>query len=149
MNTHERVLHFIHLLKGHKNGDGHDAHDILETIYTRGNCYMFAKALQFVFPEAVLYSHYIHGYHVLVKIEDRFYDITGEYHDLDNSYFPLDEGSEKQAMTWCYSHKERGPYGLRDSNGKYIYKLFDMKEIDFNKVEEARKVKQDILEEVI
>lgn len=126
--THQRVMFFIGLIKGHKNGHGHDAHDVLEKIYSRGNCYMFAKALQFAFPEAEVLSTPWLGGHAVAKIDGRYYDITGELKD-DNRWCklerfrPFTEEEIKCAQTWCYSHKNESCIGLLDENGRNVGQL--------------------------
>lgn len=123
-STHEKVLYFINLIKGHKNDHGHDAHGILQNVYMRGNCYMFAKTLQFVFPQTIIYTSHSFGYHVVASIEDRLYDIRGELMaDGYDRYEPITEEQEKKAMAWCYSHVNQSSYGLRDSNGNNISHL--------------------------
>lgn len=123
-NTHERVLHFINLIKGHKNEDGNDAHEVLEQVYQRGNCYMFAKTLQFVFPEAQIMTTRYFGVHVVAKIDDILYDIRGKLPEYEHEYYiPITKEQEKVAMTWCYSHQIQSCYGLHDSNGERIGKI--------------------------
>lgn len=46
-----------------------------EYYYTNGGCFQFFRILKSIFPEAVAYSD---CNHVITKIGDRFYDITGE-----------------------------------------------------------------------
>ncbi|MNV12266.1 hypothetical protein D3C71_1028620 [compost metagenome] len=126
-NTHERVLYFINLIKGHKNSGGNDAREIVEEVNMRGNCYMFAKALQFVFPQAIIYSTSGFGGHAAAMIENKLYDIRGEV--TNESLYPasdfilMTEEQEKEAATWAYSFKERSCYGLHDDNGRRVQKL--------------------------
>jgi len=49
---------------------------MMTTICTQGSCYPFYELLKTVFPAAVPY--YNDKAHVVTKIGDRFYDITGE-----------------------------------------------------------------------
>jgi len=44
-------------------------------IYTEGNCYGFYKILKSVYKNAVAYYN---SDHVITRIGDKFYDITGE-----------------------------------------------------------------------
>ncbi|MNB84027.1 hypothetical protein D3C75_308720 [compost metagenome] len=126
-NTHERVLYFINLIKGHKNFDGNDAHRIVEEVNMRGNCYMFAKALQFVFPQTIIYSTKYFGGHAAAMIDGRLYDICGEI--TNDSHFPacdfvpMNPEDEKKASTWTYSFEYRSCYGLHDSNGNRVNEL--------------------------
>lgn len=46
-----------------------------EEVYTKGSCYQFYKILKIMFPEAICYYD---CYHVITKIGDKYYDITGE-----------------------------------------------------------------------
>jgi len=123
--THEKVLYFINLIKGHKNQKGHDAHEILNIIYTNGNCYMFARTLQFVFPQAILYTTIDFGDHITACIDEKFYDITGELLDHTN-YTPLSLELEKKAMTWCYSHEDGGPWALVNDNDIIVNTLDEL-----------------------
>lgn len=128
-STHEKVMLFIETLKGHKNYDGNDAHEIMEEIFMRGNCYKFAKTLQIVFPEAILYSAWksyggIAPHHIVAKIDDRFYDIKGEFDRyLWHRVSEMSEKEESFAKAYCYSHKEGGAYNLRDDNDNIIERV--------------------------
>ena len=46
-----------------------------QQVYTEGSCYLFYLILKQVFPEAIAYYD---ADHVITKIGDKFYDITGE-----------------------------------------------------------------------
>ena len=46
-----------------------------QQVYTEGSCYHFYLILKEVFPEAEIYFD---ENHVITKIENKFYDITGE-----------------------------------------------------------------------
>lgn len=129
MSTHERVMEFINLIKGHKNAkESYDAHRILKKVYQRGNCYMFAKTLQFVFPQAVLYNYQYFGHHVVACIGGVFYDITGQIEDQDlTDYFVLTEEQERIARTWCYSEYHDSAYGLHDHEHNRIESLKGLK----------------------
>lgn len=50
-----------------------------EHVYTSGSCYYFAKILESIFPAGELYE--IPHIHVVFKLYDKFYDITGELAD--------------------------------------------------------------------
>lgn len=45
------------------------------TVYTNGSCYKFYLILKAVFPSATAFYN---SDHVITKIRDRYYDITGE-----------------------------------------------------------------------
>lgn len=70
--THEKVLLIIRGIR--------ETSPMQEKIFTNGSCYQLFKFLQIFFPFAECYcnSHKSDDVHVIVKIEDRFYDITGE-----------------------------------------------------------------------
>ena len=46
-----------------------------QQVYTEGSCYQFYLILKNVFPMA---EAYYDTFHVITKIEERYYDITGE-----------------------------------------------------------------------
>lgn len=46
-----------------------------QQVYTRGSCYHFYLILKEVFPNA---EPYYDADHIVTKIDDKFYDITGE-----------------------------------------------------------------------
>jgi hypothetical protein len=46
-----------------------------QQVYTEGSCYHLYLILKTVFPDALPYYD---GYHVVTKIGDKYYDITGE-----------------------------------------------------------------------
>lgn len=125
--THERVLHFINLIKGHKNFRDRDAHKIIEQINMRGNCYMFAKTLQFVFPQAIIYGTKDWGGHAAAYIDGKLYDIKGEITEdsrwTPEAFIPMTPEQEKKASTWCYSHVSGCSVQLMDKNGRDIKKL--------------------------
>ncbi len=50
-------------------------------IYAKDNCYKFHLILKAVFPSA---SYYRNSTHVITKIRDRYYDITGEVEKTDH-----------------------------------------------------------------
>ena len=65
---HNKVLEFISLVRESFVGS--------KIIYTEGSCYRFYEILKFVFPKAKPYI--LKEDHIVIKIEDKFYDITGE-----------------------------------------------------------------------
>ena len=46
-----------------------------QQVYTEGSCYHFYLILKEVFPDA---EAYFDADHIITKIDDKFYDITGE-----------------------------------------------------------------------
>jgi hypothetical protein len=56
-------------------------------VYTNGSCYQFYKILRCVFPTARAYFNIDH---VITKIGNKYYDITGEV-EWNNSYLLMDE----------------------------------------------------------
>jgi hypothetical protein len=124
-----QVMEFINTLKGHKNAGGNHAHDILTQIFSRGNCYMFARTLKLVFPEGELYNFELWGVHILFKLGDRFYDINGDVtarYSNSGLINPITEAQENYARTFCYSHEMESACGL-DSGSR------SMSETEFRK----------------
>jgi hypothetical protein len=62
------ILNFIKTIKDSFLGS--------EFVYTEGSCYKFFKILQSVFPNA---EAYYNEFHTITKINNKFYDINGEY----------------------------------------------------------------------
>lgn len=52
-----------------------------QQVYTEGSCYHFYLILKQVFPNAVPYYD---EDHIITKIDDKFYDITGEIRKGDS-----------------------------------------------------------------
>lgn len=65
--THQDVEKFIATVRDSFIGS--------QQVYTEGSCYYFYLILKRVFPEA---KPYYDADHVITKIGDKFYDITGE-----------------------------------------------------------------------
>ena len=61
---YDNVLNFINTFNGRD-----------KYYYTNGGCYGFFKKLKKEFPEA---EGYYDSKHVITKIEDKFFDVTGE-----------------------------------------------------------------------
>ena len=132
-SIHAEVIKFINLVKGHKNPCGNDAHQIIEEIYQNGNCYKFAQMLQFVFPDVELYGVTItnqnHISHVIAKINDKYYDISGEWRKGEYPYYNirlLTANDHEICDTYVYSFLRRHAFGLRDENGNIMKR--DLKE---------------------
>mgnify|MGYP000439283697 CR=1 FL=1 len=56
-------------------------------VYTKGSCYQFFRILQAKYPKAEAYFNIDH---VITKIDDKYYDITGEVTKTDR-YLPMDK----------------------------------------------------------
>lgn len=118
--TQRRYLLWLEHLKGPRGDNEHHAHDILEEIYMNGHCYNFAKAVQLLFPEAVLYA--VGGAksrevkHVVIRIGDQFYDIRGDVDMKERGYawhHPLTPEEEALSQQYIYSFALRGGYERR------------------------------------
>ena len=81
METHEKALLFLKELR--------QANPIFEDIYLYGSCLNLYHVLKIVFPSAVCYYGQVPG-HVITKIDDKFYDITGEIIDV-SEYCPIND----------------------------------------------------------
>ena len=69
-------------------------------VYTRGACYGFYQILKAIYPQAEAYMTN-NGEHIVTKIDDKYYDIQGEY--IDNRGEPLYHFSKinkKQHSYW-------------------------------------------------
>jgi hypothetical protein len=66
--NHMSVLRFISIIRDSFIGS--------QQVYTEGSCYHFHKILKEVFPKAEAYTDLIG--HIVTKINDKYYDITGE-----------------------------------------------------------------------
>lgn len=64
---HNKIISFISTVRDSFNGS--------EIVYTQGSCYKFYLILKEVFPKS---EAYYNSEHVITKINDRYYDITGE-----------------------------------------------------------------------
>lgn len=67
MTTHEKVEAFIATVRDSFIGS--------QQVYTEGSCYHFYLILKQVFPQA---EPYYDADHIISKIDDKYYDITGE-----------------------------------------------------------------------
>lgn len=116
----KRFMEWLGCLKGPRGEDGHHAHDILEEICMNGHCYNFAKAVQLLFPRAVMYAV---GYtealevsHVVIQLGDTFYDIQGEVRMDERGYawwHPLTPEEEELSRRYVYSFRRRGGYRMK------------------------------------
>jgi hypothetical protein len=64
---HRKILKFIKTVRESVKG--------MEFVYTNGSCYQFYLILKSIIPEA---ESWYDSDHVITKIGERFYDITGE-----------------------------------------------------------------------
>ena len=87
--THEEIILFIDTLR--------ESHPRMEHIFMFGGCMHFYFLLKTLRPDAECYYDL---HHVITKIDDRFYDITGEVEK--ESHIPFDdyygEQRAKEAM---------------------------------------------------
>lgn len=70
---HKQILKFIKAIRNSIIG--------AEFIYTNGSCYQFYLILKSIVPEA---QAYYDSSHVITRIGDKFYDITGEVYCTDH-----------------------------------------------------------------
>lgn len=75
-----------------------EAHPDMELIFMHGSCYRFYLLMKHVFPEAVAYYNIDH---VLVKLGDKFYDITGEVRPDDSYFLMTEEWHARQGRHVC------------------------------------------------
>jgi hypothetical protein len=59
-----------------------------EFLYTHGSCYQFYLILKSIIPNA---EAYYDSDHVITKIGERFYDITGEVEGCRSNYLSVDQ----------------------------------------------------------
>jgi len=74
----------------------------IKLIFTRGACYKFYEFLKELFPNAEPYLRKSDKNHVVTKIDEKYYDITGE---VTGEYLPLSEADIKECKTWLFSPK--------------------------------------------
>lgn len=67
MTKHQRILNIISNIR--------NSHSEMVNIFSYGSCMNFFVILKSIFPEAVAYDN-IH--HVITRIDDKYYDITGQ-----------------------------------------------------------------------
>jgi hypothetical protein len=77
--TDDKVLNFIELLKGVDDS----SREVMEEMFTKGDCGRFHFILHSVFPEAVPYAIMDGEYiiHVITWIDGKFYDIKGIFNE--------------------------------------------------------------------
>lgn len=89
---HKEILKFIEFTKKPN-------HKLIETIYSKGGCYCFYTMLKHIYPQAIpykvgLYKHSIE--HIVTKINDKYYDIFGEFKLEKSEYVYISKLSEKE-----------------------------------------------------
>lgn len=62
--------YILYIIEGIRN-----SFDTSVQTYTRGKCYKFYLILRSIFPHATAYYN---SDHIITKIRDKYYDITGE-----------------------------------------------------------------------
>lgn len=107
MTKHREILNFITLIR--------ESHPLMIKIYTNGSCLNFYLILRKLWPEAVPYFNIDH---ILTKIDDKFYDITGEIIDLDiygchiNTYQPYREYYNNKGMSRSFKQMYNANYKI-------------------------------------
>lgn len=108
-----RVLKFIELIRGAPAAfEGCDPDDtsanIVNEIFTQGNCGNFALALQTAFGGQLLMDRTCP--HIACEIDGRIYDIRGDVTHLHNCMTPTtEEEVRNRDFVDNYSFAERGP----------------------------------------
>ena len=103
-------------------------------VYTQGSCYKFYLILKEVFPEAIAYYDVNH---VITKIGDEFYDITGivkcENHVPMHDNFPdskLYEKEHKISRDMFYVCNKQGVL----EHNKIMYKMIGINDKEIEKL---------------
>lgn len=81
MGKHNKILELITEIR--------NSNPVMMDIFLLGSCFNFYHILKVVFPESICYYGQVPG-HVITKIENRFYDISGEIKDI-SEYCPIKE----------------------------------------------------------
>lgn len=76
MTKHRKILNIISILR--------NSHPDQEKIFTEGSCIYLFLLLRQIYPEAIAYSN---CNHIITKIDDKYYDITGTV--TGENYLPL------------------------------------------------------------
>lgn len=112
MSNHNHILYFIRLIRGQEipqdlldQGlvEDDSSAPIIQEVFTKGNCGNFAEALRVAFGGEVMEVE--GARHVVCKIGDRLYDITG---DVTTQYPHYQPAAASEYMD-NYSFAERGP----------------------------------------
>lgn len=97
MNSHQNILVFIAKIR--------ESHPTMENIFKYGSCINFHWILKHVYPNAKIYYN---GDHIITKIEEKYYDITGEVDP--KRYLPLHKIYEKKSLKKAISQMRRYYY---------------------------------------
>lgn len=89
MSKHAQILDFLKELR--------QSNPVIEEIYLLGSCLNLFHVLKVFFPESTCYYGHVPG-HVITKIDDRYYDITGEIKNVCD-YVPIKE-------IWTHKYKD-------------------------------------------
>jgi hypothetical protein len=108
MNTHKKILELITEIN--------NSNPIMKDIFLNGSCFNFYHILKVVFNDAEPYCNIDH---VITKINDKYYDITGEITDI-NGYSHI---GNIWGIGSCYNDKKdykKGDMYLLENKAKYI-----------------------------
>lgn len=117
-DKHEQVLSLIEEIS--------NSNPIMEDIFLNGRCFNLYRILAVVFPEALAYYDLNH---IITKIDDRYYDITGEvkditgYHHLDSYWGYPTEDYKKEDINESKYKPRYCRYSRFWGGGKYQYKF--------------------------
>lgn len=96
MNKHQKILNTISFIR--------ESHSEMVNIFSRGSCLNFFCILHSIYPEAIPYFNISH---VISKIDDRYYDITGEVKNVEKQDYRLytnwyNKKNTKRSFTQMY-----------------------------------------------
>lgn len=98
MTQHRKILNFLLELRS--------SHSTMEQIYLYGSCMNLFCILRILYPQAVPYYNIDH---VITKIDDYYYDITGKV--SPKGYLPFNEFYNKhrtsRAFTQMYNYENK------------------------------------------
>lgn len=97
---HRKILNTITFIR--------ESHSTMVDIFTKGSCLNFFCILHSIYPEA---QPWFNIDHVITKIDNKFYDITGEIKDVD-TYLPFTQWYNKRrtsrSFTMMYNNEFYG-----------------------------------------
>lgn len=95
IKTPEDVLELINLIR--------ESHPEAKKAFREGSCYILSRILCIAFPHAETYYD-IKNSHVVTKIWDGFYDITGRLKTDGKDFIPIESEPSiyEQAKTWKF-----------------------------------------------
>jgi len=82
LHTHDHIIELLKRIQKSFTGS-------IE-VYTKGSCFQLCNILLWLYPGGEIYYT---SDHAITKINDRFYDITGEVLEVEN-YLPIDHFKE-------------------------------------------------------